>query len=156
MDLFGASYLAGKTGKALSSIIKNKGFAVADANRNTIRWIPFDRPFSKGPSEIRLDGPHDDMIGVGMITSSSKGEGRKLYDAAIRYAKKKGYEGIETGHNLISAPKTYATYQHYYPDRKLIGNYGYWTNGNIDDIIIGRYPNIEHADNIQQFLDYHR
>lgn len=62
-----------------------------------------------------------------MIESYKPGTGRKLYDAAISAANQTGRDGIITGENLISSPKTVSTWK-YYPDKQLIGNYGHWGN----------------------------
>jgi hypothetical protein len=64
---------------------------------------------------------------IGMIESYKPGTGRKLYDAAISAANQTGRDGIITGEQLVSAPKTVSTWK-YYPDKQLIGNYGHWGN----------------------------
>lgn len=81
----------------------------------------FDNNELLGELDLLEDG------GVGMIESYKPGTGRKLYDAAIEAANQTGRNGIVSGEQLISSPKTFSTWKHY-PDKQLIGNYGKWGN----------------------------
>lgn len=81
----------------------------------------FDNGELLGELDLLEDG------GVGMIESYKPGTGRKLYDAAIEAANQTGRNGIVSGEQLISSPKTFSTWKHY-PDKQLIGNYGHWGN----------------------------
>lgn len=94
-------------------------------------WIPFDRPITKGISWMATGKPKAEGLPVEYIASKSKGEGRKLYDVGINIAKNNGHKGLVVGKNLLSAPKSYRTYERYYPDRKQLDYYGIWSNRNM-------------------------
>ena len=142
----------GRVGSAVNEAINNGGFALSTpylgdylaskgAGKFTA-WVPFDRPWSKGISWMAtgrptLDGvaasgkPTYNGIPVAMIKSKHSGEGRKLYDAGIKIAQDNGYDGLLVGDHLISAPKSYRTFEHYYPDRTYLDDFGLWSNKNM-------------------------
>ena len=144
--------------KALNDIVTNKGFAISsprigkisgkDAGQFTV-WIPFDRSWSKGLSWINTGSPTAEGLPVQYITSKYPGEGRKLYDAVINKAIKEGHPGIISGRELISAPKTYRTLEHYYPNRVKIDNMGHWSNDGMTGLFTG--PS-KHVYTIEDFL----
>lgn len=117
---------------ANSNIVKNRGFALPI--NNTIYWV------GKGlGSEISLAPGTEGYMRVSDVLSKSPGTGRKLYDAAIKYAQNNGYRGIESGNMLLSAPKTYRIWEHY-PNRQLLGNYG--THNNFNMASYGELDNV--------------
>jgi hypothetical protein len=147
-----------KLSKPIKSVISNKGFAISNASGHDIAWIPLNRKVnSNNISNIKLgvnwNGPTEGELGIGFIESGYPGEGRKLYDAAIKHANRYGYDGIISGEHLVSAPKTYRTYQHYYPDRKLISNTGYWENINMRDGFLGQTKNAKTIDEFMMLND---
>lgn len=117
---------------ANSNIVKNRGFALPI--NNTLYWV------GKGlGSEISLTPGTEGYMRVSDVLSKSPGTGRKLYDAAIKYAQNNGYRGIESGNMLLSAPKTYRIWEHY-PNRQLLGNYG--THNNFNMASYGELDNV--------------
>lgn len=142
----------GRVSSAVNKAINNGGFALSTpylgdylaskgAGKFTA-WVPFDRPWNKGISWMAtgkptLDGvaasgkPTYNGVPIAMIKSKYPGEGRKLYDAGIKIAQDNGYDGLLVGDNLISAPKSYRTFEHYYPDRTYLDDFGLWSNKNM-------------------------
>lgn len=130
IDLIGA-YGLGKVAQgganlynAMSGIYNNKGFAITSPNGMSIKWVPLNRVPKEPLSRIQL-APHRGDIDVAFVESSYPGEGRKLYDAAI-----KSVGPIISGKGHVSAPKYINTLK-YYPDRKIISNNGEWSNFNM-------------------------
>lgn len=64
-----------------------------------------------------------------MVSSFTKqpGMSRTLYDAAIQSGNQLGYNGLLSGEQLISAPKTWSVWEHY-PTKKLIKENGIHQN----------------------------
>lgn len=108
----------------IGNIYRNKGFALVSPSRNNIMWIGkgLGSTISLEPSSVSRD-----WLRPAFINSTSPGTGRKLYDAAIKVARARGYNGVVSGEELLSAPKTYSTWKHY-PNKILLGTYG--THGN--------------------------
>ena len=144
---------AGKeVGPALSDAVTNGGFAVSTpylgdwaakkgAGRFTA-WIPTNRNPFKGISWMATGKPTVEGISaagkptynglpIEMIRSRYPGEGTKLYDEGIKLAQEQGYEGLLVGDHLLSAPKSYSTFEHHYPDRTFLDNFGLWENKNM-------------------------
>lgn len=68
--------------------------------------------------------PSENLLGVEYIESRIPGGGRKLYDAALQYAKDKNYKGLVSGIDLRSADKTLSTLKHY--NTSILGYGGRW------------------------------
>jgi len=136
----------------IENAIANKGFAVSTpymgdylANKGAGKftaWVPFDRSWGRGFSWMstgkpNLEGvsitgkPTHNGVPVEMITSKYPGEARKLYDVGILDAQNRGYQGLLVGDHLVSAPKSYRTYEHYYPGRIHLDDWGTWSNNNM-------------------------
>lgn len=115
----------GRAGNTVENIINNKGFALTSPSGKIVTWV------GKGlGSKISLEDVGNGWLRPSYIQSKTPGTGRKLYDAAINTAKRNGYKGIESGFDLLSAPKTYRTWEHY-PSRIYLGNYGKHSNQNV-------------------------
>lgn len=133
------------------SIYKNKGYGLITGETGDmfgIRWTPLNR-VNKEPSFINLGAYDGGNPSISLINSGYPGEGRKLYDAAIQVAKSRGKKGIVSGKNLLSAPKTYRTYEHYYPNRIKMSNDGHWENFMLNPTIT---PNSK-VKTIKEFLE---
>lgn len=140
--------------KSIQATADRGGFTVStpylgDKIGKITAWIPTDRSPLKGISYIATGRGGDAGVPINYIKSAVSGEGRKLYDAAIKDALNRGYKGIITGKELISAPKTYSTLEHYWPNRTKLGDFGTWSNK-------GMVPNQEQRQNtvfdLQDFL----
>lgn len=94
-------------------------------------WIPTNRSITGGISWISTGSPTIEGVPIKYITSKYPGEGKKLYDIAIKNAIKSRHKGIITGTDLVSAPKTYNMLEHYYPSKVLLNNNGRWSNSNM-------------------------
>lgn len=70
-------------GLNLFSMLRNNGYATVSGNE--ITWHPLISRPGMGKSSLQLYF-NDDGANVASIGSARKGEGRKLYDAAIKYA----------------------------------------------------------------------
>lgn len=132
-----AGHTGYNTAKSFVNLAKvNRGFAVSTPYMGrvlgrTTAWVPFDRPLTKGVSWMATGKPIEEGLPIEYITSKYPGEARKLYDAGINIAHKQGSRGLLVGDILLSAPKSYSTYEHYYPNRILVDNRGFWTNRNM-------------------------
>lgn len=136
----------------IENAITNKGFAVSTpymgdylANKGAGKftaWVPFDRSWGRGFSWMSTGRPTTEGVSavgkpthngvpVEMITSKYPGEARKLYDVGILDAQNRGYQGLLVGDHLVSAPKSYRTYEHYYPGRIHLDDWGTWSNNNM-------------------------
>lgn len=109
----------------LTPIIENEGFALTNPITGNINWV------GRGiGSYINVSPTTDGWLGVDYINSIRSGVGRKLYDAAIKEAHKRGLNGVKSGVSLASAPKTYNIWNHY-PNRTLLSTTGSHGNGNM-------------------------
>lgn len=135
--IINAGYSGYNTAKSFVDLAKaNRGFAVSTPYMGrvlgrTTAWVPFDRPLTKGISWMATGKPVEEGLPIEYITSKYPGEARKLYDAGINIAHKQGSSGLLVGDILLSAPKSYRTYEHYYPNRIFVDNRGFWTNRNM-------------------------
>lgn len=119
--------VAGKVAEAARPIIENEGVAITNPFTGDINWI------GKGlGSYIEVSPTSDGWLGVDYINSTRSGTGRKLYDAAIEEAHKRGLKGVKSGESLLSAPKTYNIWEHY-PDKVHLGDYGSHGNSSMID-----------------------
>lgn len=132
--------------QAIQTAIDNGGFAISSPRIGKVfgkdvgqftAWVPFNRPWIEGLSWINTGEPTADGLSVQYITSKHSGEARKLYDAVINKAREEGYPGIVTGRELISAPKTYSTLEHYYPNKVKLDDMGHWSNDNMTGLFEG-------------------
>ena len=135
--LIPASPYIAKSASAFASAAKaNQGFALStpymgkSLGKMTV-WVPTDRNPLKGISWMSTGKPVEEGLPLNYITSKYSGEGRKLYDVGINLVHKQGSSGLLVGDNLMSAPKSYSTYEHYYPNRVHVDDQGYWTNRNM-------------------------
>ena len=144
--------------KTLSNVVKNGGFSISTPRIGKIfgkdvgqftAWVPFDRPWSKGLSWINTGTPTAEGLPIQYISSKYPGEGLKMYDAVINKAIDEGYPGIITGRELISAPKTYSTLKHHYPNRVKLDDMGHWSNDGMTGLFTG--PS-KHVYTIEDFL----
>lgn len=145
--IINAGYTGYNTAKSFVDLAKaNRGFAVStprigkifgkDAGQFTA-WVPTDRPLTEGISWINTGEPTAEGVPIQYITSKHSGEGRKLYDAVINKALAEGHPGIITGRNLISAPKTFSTLEHYYPSKVKLDDMGHWSNDSMTGLFEG-------------------
>ena len=128
---------AWNTGKqAVSEAITKGGFTISTPYLGktlgkTTAWIPTNRNPFKGISWMVTGKSTPEGLPVEYITSKYSGEGRKLYDEGIKLAQNQGDMGLLVGDNLLSAPKSYSTYEHWYPNRVYVDDQGFWTNRNM-------------------------
>ena len=103
----------------------NRDFVLVDRHPQ-VGDVTFDVMHNNNSVADMIGRVHNGNISPEMIESYSKqgGMSRRLYDAAIQSGEQLGYSGVKSGEHLISAPKTWKTWEHY-PDRELLGNYGY-------------------------------
>ena len=140
--VYGGKSLYKGTSNFLKNAAANKGFSISTpylgnylarkgAGRFTA-WVPLNRSWKKGLSWMSTGMPTvEEGLPLEYITSKFPGEARKLYDAGINIAKNDGTEGLVVGKYLLSAPKSYSTYEHYYPTRTMLDETGLWTNRNM-------------------------
>lgn len=110
--------------KKIPKIIRNKGYVQVEPtpwNTVKLKWKGLGNN-----SFIELKQSEDWLSPVYM-ESTRPGTGKKLYDAAIKYAQDQNYKGVKSGENLLSAPKTYNIWKHY-PDKVSIEGTGSHSN----------------------------
>lgn len=64
------------------------------------------------------------VVDIAKTPGAPRGMSRHLYDSGIKIAKAAGREGIDSGRALMSPEITTYVWDKYYPNRKIIGNYG--------------------------------
>lgn len=122
--------------KRYNDLLKSNAGRVNLVNKTNNGWEVIDVNLGDGNIQqngrIKLDTDGNNLTLRTMVSYDDKNKkvAERAYNSAIQIAKQNNLDGVISGNNLISAPKTYKVWEHF-PNKEIISNTGIHNNHNV-------------------------